>query len=95
MDTGYQVANSVGVITRGWSTRRPAAFALVAQAPEFAMRRYSKSSVERREGRHAQGEARHPEKGSSKKVKSRKQAIAIGPRRRGARGKKVLSKKKK
>jgi len=65
------------------------------RSAEFAMRRYSKSASKEVKGAMHKKKRGTLKSGSGKKVKSRKQAIAIGLSEARRKGKKVPSKKKK
>ncbi len=71
----------------------PARFDLVELAQELAMRRYSKSASKDVEGVMHKKKRGTLKSGSGKKVKSRKQAIAIGLSEARKKGKKVPKKK--
>jgi hypothetical protein len=65
--------------------------------PKKAKRKYSRSSggeVKREMHRYKQGKAKSGRRGKGGKVKSRKQAIAIGLSKARKKGKKVPKKKK-
>lgn len=71
----------------------PARVDLVKLAQELAMRRYSKSASKDVEGAMHKKKRGTLKSGSGKKVKSRKQAIAIGLSEARKKGKKVPKKK--